>query len=106
MLRDLAHHALVERAPGQWCVRFDRGVLLGDGAAELFDVLARVRCPVQLAYAGRGPRSDAGELHRLRARFPQVRADEFEGGHHLFLARPGPIGAWLVELLDSLGHGA
>jgi pimeloyl-ACP methyl ester carboxylesterase len=106
VLRDLAHHALVERSPGQWAVRFDRGVLLGDGAAELFDVLARVRCPVRLAYARRAPRADGSELQTLRARLPQLRAEEFEGGHHLFLARPGPIGAWLVEFLDSLGAAA
>jgi pimeloyl-ACP methyl ester carboxylesterase len=106
VLRDVAHHALLEREPGQWCVRFDRGVLLGDGAGELFDVLARVRCPVRLAYARRAPRVDTGELRSLRARVPHVRAEQFEGSHHLFLARPGPIGAWLVEFLDSLGAGA
>ena len=106
VLRNVAHHALVERASGEWCVRFDRGVLLGDGAAQLYDELARVRCPLRVAYARRGPRNDAGEIHTLRARLPQLRVDEFEGGHHLFLARPGPIGAWLVEFLDSLGPGA
>jgi pimeloyl-ACP methyl ester carboxylesterase len=106
VLRDLAHHALLEREPGRWCVRFDRGVLLGDGAAELYDVLASVRCPVRLAYARRAPRPGANELQTLRARVPHVRAEEFEGAHHLFLARPGPIGDWLVEFLDSLGAGA
>jgi pimeloyl-ACP methyl ester carboxylesterase len=105
VLRDVAHHALVERAPGQWFVRFDRAVLLGDGAGDLWDELARVRCPVRLAYAREALRHSTAEIERLRASFPAVRADELEGGHHLFLSRPGPIGDWLVEFLDSLGHG-
>jgi len=105
VFRDVAHHALIERAPGEWAVRFDRGVLLGDGAGALFDELARVRCPVRLAYARRAPRADNDEIERLRACAPAARVDAFEGSHHLFLSRPGPIGSWLVEFLDSLQRG-
>jgi pimeloyl-ACP methyl ester carboxylesterase len=106
VMRDIAHHALVERAPGEWCVRFDRGVLHGDGSGALFDELAGVRCPVRLAYARRAPREDDGEVATARERLRDVRVEEFEGGHHFFLARPEPLGEWLVEFLDSLGAGA
>jgi pimeloyl-ACP methyl ester carboxylesterase len=106
VLRDVAHHALIERGGGKWMVRFDRGVLLGDGAAELWDELARVRCPVRIAYARRAPRATGSEIDEARRRAPRARIDEFEGSHHLFLARPDPIGAWLVEFLESLQRGA
>src|SRR5437773_7564900 len=47
MVADLAHHAVVERAPGDWTFRFDRAVLSleGDGAGNLLELLRRVRCP-------------------------------------------------------------
>jgi pimeloyl-ACP methyl ester carboxylesterase len=105
VLRDVAHHALVERAPGEWWVRFDRGVLLGDGADDLFAALGRLRCPVRVAYASRAP-DDRSEIETLRARCPRVRVDVLEGGHHMFLARPGPTGDWLAEFLDALPRGA
>jgi pimeloyl-ACP methyl ester carboxylesterase len=106
VMRDLAHHALALRAPGQWCVRFDRGVLLGDGAQQLFDELARVRCPVRIAYGRAAQRLGSSEIGTLRARLPGLRIDLLEGGHHLFLARPESIGSWLVEFLEALETGA
>jgi pimeloyl-ACP methyl ester carboxylesterase len=107
VMRDVAHHALIESPPGTWRVRFDRGVLLGDGSHALFDELARVRCPLRIAYARRAPRPDSSELDAARARAPSgTLVEEFEGGHHLFLARPGPIGVWLAGFLDSLARGA
>jgi len=107
VMRDIAHHALVEQPPGTWRVRFDRGVLLGDGSDALFHELGSVRCPLWIAYGRFAPRAGGSELEAVRARVPAgARVDEFEGGHHLFLARPGPIGAWLVEFLDSLARGA
>jgi len=105
VMRDIAHHALVERVPGQWSVRFDRGVLHGDGSGALFDELAGVRCPVRLAYARHAPRQDDREVEIARQRLRDVRVEEFEGSHHFFLARPEPLGGWLVGFLDSLGAG-
>ena len=106
VLRNVAHHALIERAPGEWAVRFDRGVLLGDGTGAIFDELARVRCPVRIAYASAAARHHGSEPATVRARLPGARVDELVGGHHLFLARPGPTGTWLIEFLDALGPGA
>jgi pimeloyl-ACP methyl ester carboxylesterase len=105
VMRDVAHHAIVERPRGQWSVRFDRGVLLGDGAGEVFGELARVRCPVRIAYARLAERLPGHEIETLRARLPGLRVDALDGGHHLFLARPGPTAAWLVDFLDALGAG-
>jgi pimeloyl-ACP methyl ester carboxylesterase len=106
VLRDVAHHALIERPGGEWAVRFDRAVLLGDGAAELFDELAGVRCPVRVAYARGAPRHGGSEIATARARLPGARVVEFEGGPQFFLARPAPVAAWLVAFLASLDAGA
>src|SRR5207244_5510920 len=53
IVADLAHHAIVERGPGDWTFRFDRAVLSveGDGAGDLFPRLGRLSCPV-LVVAG------------------------------------------------------
>ena len=53
IVANLAHHAIVERGPGDWTFRFDRAVLSleGDGAGDLFPRLGRLSCPV-LVMAG------------------------------------------------------
>ena len=62
---DLAHHAIVERAPGEWAFRFDRAVLSldGDGGGNLIDLAAGVPCPV---WMGRGTGASSRRESRSR----------------------------------------
>jgi pimeloyl-ACP methyl ester carboxylesterase len=100
----LAAHAVVERAPGEWAFRFDRAVLSldGDGAGNLLDLAAGLRCPI---WMGRGtgsfvtPRS---EIEALQARRPDVEAHDFAGAHHFFLSHPAAAGEALKRWLDGL----
>jgi pimeloyl-ACP methyl ester carboxylesterase len=104
----LAHHAVVERRPGEWTFRFDRAVLSldGDGGGDLTDVVATLRCPL---WIGRGRRSGVSpprELDIIRAAHPRVEVHEFAGGHHFFLADPAPAGAALRDFLDRTAADA
>src|SRR5262249_26325945 len=75
----LAHHAIRERAPGDWTFRFDRAVLSldGDRAGDLSPLLARVECPVLLAAGERSWVLDAAERRRLTAAQPAVAIEVF-----------------------------
>ena len=98
----LAHHAVVERRPGEWTFRFDRAVLSldGDGAGDMTGLVAAIRCPL---WIGRGRRSGVSpprELEVIRAAHPRLEVHEFAGGHHFFLADPVAAGTALREFLD------
>ncbi len=100
----LAHHAIVERAPGDWTFRFDRAVLAldGDGAGDLTALVAGVPCPL---WIGRGTGSFVGargDLDALRARHPDVEVHDFPGAHHFFLSNPRAAGDALRRFLDRL----
>jgi pimeloyl-ACP methyl ester carboxylesterase len=100
----LAHHAIRERAPGDWTFRFDRAVLSldGDRAGDLSPLLARVECPVLLAAGERSWVLDAAERRRLTAAQPAVAIEVFPGGHHFLVAHPVEVGAALRRFLDGL----
>jgi pimeloyl-ACP methyl ester carboxylesterase len=101
---DLAAHAIVERAPGEWTVHFDRAVLSleGDGGGNLIDLAAGLECPL---WIGRGtgsfvmPRS---EVAALQARRDALEVHDFAGGHHFFLSHPRAAGEALRVFLDRL----
>ena len=101
---DLAHHAIVERAPGEWAFRFDRAVLslAGDGAGNLIDLAAGVPCPV---WMGRGTGSFVTpriEIETMQQRRADVEGHDFEGGHHFFLSHPREAGESLRRFIDRL----
>jgi pimeloyl-ACP methyl ester carboxylesterase len=100
----LAHHAIRERAPGDWTFRFDRAVLSldGDRAGDLSSLLARVQCPVLLAAGERSWVMDAAERARLAAAQPAIAMEVFPGGHHFLVAHPAEVGAVLRRFLDGL----
>jgi pimeloyl-ACP methyl ester carboxylesterase len=104
VVADLAHHAVVERARGEWTYRFDRGVLAldGDGAGDMLGTFAAVRCPIALLAGAASWVMDGGEIARLRAVAPRARVHVFPGAHHFLVARPGPVGAALRAFLESL----
>jgi hypothetical protein len=100
----LAHHAIAERAPGDWTFRFDRAVLSidGDGAGDLTTLVAGVPCPL---WIGRGAGSSVGtrgDLEALRDRRPDVEVHDFAGAHHFFLSDPRAAGTALRRFLDRL----
>jgi pimeloyl-ACP methyl ester carboxylesterase len=101
---DLAHHAVVERAPGEWTFRFDRAVLslAGDGAGDLTALVAGLPCPLWVG-RGRGsfltPRPDLDALCRQR---PDLELHDFAGSHHFFLSDPHTAGTALRRFLDQL----
>jgi pimeloyl-ACP methyl ester carboxylesterase len=103
VVADLAHHAVVERGPGDWTFRFDRAVLSldGDGGGDLIPALRRVRCPVALMAGRESWVMGEDERARLVAAAPQATVEVFPGGHHFLVAQAGPVGAALRAFLDG-----
>jgi len=104
VLADLAHHAIVERAPGDWTFRFDRAVLAldGDGAGDLSPVLARLRCPVLALNGAASAVMPADERHALVRVLPGGAVQVLPGGHHFLLVAPAAVAATLRAFLDGL----
>ncbi|HLK10529.1 MAG TPA: alpha/beta hydrolase [Candidatus Binatia bacterium] len=102
---DLAFHAVVERAPGEWTFRFDRAVLspAGDGAADLLAIARAVRCPALVLAGEASEVMDAGQRARVLAALPGARAQTFPGAHHFLLAGAPAVGRTLRAFLDTLG---
>ncbi len=106
VIDDLAHHAVVERAPGEWTFRFDRAVLAldGDGAGDITPMVERLRCPV-LALAGDESWVMTPEEREALVRsVPRCRLEVVPGRHHFVLAQPGPVGTEMRAWLDGLGQ--
>jgi pimeloyl-ACP methyl ester carboxylesterase len=104
VVADLAHHAVVERAPGDWTFRFDRAVLSldGDGAGDLPRLVGRIRCPALVMGGERSWVMDAAQRAAVAAAIPGATLRVFPGGHHFLVAHPGPVGAALRAFLDRL----
>ena len=101
---DLAHHAVVERGPGDWTFRFDRAVLslAGDGAGDLTAMVKGLVCPL---WVGRGARSLVAprrQFEVLRTAAGDVEVHDFAGSHHFFLSDPRTAGTALRRFLDGL----
>lgn len=104
VVADLAHHAVTERAPGDWTFRFDRAVLSleGDGAVDLFTMLGRIRCPTVVMAGAASWVMDAAQRAAVAAAIPGSTLRVFPGGHHFLVAHPDAVGAALREFLDGL----
>ena len=101
VLRDVAHHAITEHEPGDWRVCFDRGVLLGDGERNTWELIAKLQCPLHVAYA-QGAEVEKMGVIELLEQFPEIPTRLFTGGHHFMLAHPEPLAGWLREFLREV----
>lgn len=106
IVRALAARAIVERSPGVWTFRFDRGVLTTDGdqAGDLHRHLGGLRCPVLV---GSGERSWVlGERERglVRRLVPHADVRVFPGAHHFLLHCPERVGPAVRGFLDGLAR--
>ena len=101
---DLAHHAVCERASGEWTFRFDRAVLSleGDGAGDLTALVADLPCPLWVGRGSASPVIRRREFNAIRARRGDVEVHDFAGAHHFFLSDPRAAGAALRRFLDRL----
>jgi pimeloyl-ACP methyl ester carboxylesterase len=104
VIADLAHHGIHERAPGDWTFRFDRAVLSreGDGAGDLLERMARIRCPALVMAGENSWVMDAAQRAAVAAALPQAAMRVFPGGHHFLLGQAKETGAVLRRFLDSL----
>jgi pimeloyl-ACP methyl ester carboxylesterase len=103
IVADLAHHAVVERGPGDWTFRFDRAVLAldGDGAGEMTALLAGIRCPVVVLNGADSTLSGDSQDEALRRARPDCSIRRFAGAHHFLVSSPEPVGRALREFLDA-----
>jgi len=103
VVADLAHHAVIERAPGAWAFRFDRAVLAmeGDGADDLVARLATVRCPTWLAAGQDSWVLDQEQLDRMSSTLQHPTVEVFPGNHHFLVARGPEVGRALRRFLDN-----
>jgi pimeloyl-ACP methyl ester carboxylesterase len=99
----LAEHAIVERGPGDWAYRFDRGVLRaeGDAAGDLSLLLPRVRCPALVANGAQSWVLDAAARDRIVAALPHGQGREFPGAHHFLVSHAGEVGRAMRRFLDA-----
>lgn len=99
----LADLAIVERGPGDWAFRFDRGVLRfeGDSAGDLRTLLPQVRCPTLVANGRESWVLDAAARERIVAALARGEGREFPGAHHFLLSQAGAVGAALRGFLDA-----
>jgi pimeloyl-ACP methyl ester carboxylesterase len=104
VVADLAHHAIVERRPGDWTFRFDRAVLSleGDGAGDLLPRLGRLSCPVLVLAGAASWIMDAAQRETIGAAIRDCTMRVFPGGHHFLVAQPGSVGVALRRFLDAL----
>jgi pimeloyl-ACP methyl ester carboxylesterase len=99
----LAGHAIVERGPGDWTFRFDRGVLRfdGDAAGDLNRVLPQMGCPTLVANGRESWVLDAAARTRIVAALPRGEGREFPGAHHFLLSHAAEVGSALRRFLDE-----
>lgn len=103
IIRALADRAVIERAPGEWTFRFDRGVLTvdGDQAGDLHRHLETIGCPV---FVGAGAASwvlGPRERELVQRLVPHATLRVFPGAHHFLLHRPDEVGPRLRAFLDA-----
>lgn len=100
----LAHHAVRERAPGEWVLRFDRAVLQLEGSriADLTGLLKDISCPTLLMRGESSSVLEATKCAAMAAALTDGRVQVFPGGHHFLLAHPDRVAVALREFLASL----
>ena len=99
----LAERAIVERGPGDWTFRFDRGVLRfeGDAAGDLGRLLPHVGCPALVANGRESWVLDQAARDRIVAALPRGRRLTFAGAHHFLLSHADEVGRRLRRFLDD-----
>jgi len=104
VVAELARHAIIERAPGDWTFRFDRAVLSldGDGGGDLMAALGRIRCPATVMAGADSWVMDAAHRRAVAAALPGCTTRVFPGGHHFLVAHGAEVGAALREFVDGL----
>jgi pimeloyl-ACP methyl ester carboxylesterase len=104
----LAERAIVERGPGDWTFRFDRGVLRfeGDAAGDLMRLLPRIVCPALVANGRASWVLDVAARERIVVALPRGRGRTFAGAHHFLLSHPDEVGRGLREFLDDAAGAA
>lgn len=104
IVRALAEYAIVERTPGAWTFRFDRGVLTvdGDHAGDLHRHLERLGCPVFVGVGERSGVLGTRERALVRRLVPHADVRVFPGAHHFLLHCPERVGPALRGFLDAL----
>jgi pimeloyl-ACP methyl ester carboxylesterase len=103
VLARIADRAIVERAPGDWTFRFDRGVLdvAGDGAGDMMRLLPDVAVPTFVANGRDSWVLDAAERAKIVAGLRRGEGHEFHGAHHFIVSHPAEVGAALRRFLDT-----
>ena len=103
----LADRAVVERGPGDWTFRFDRGVLgvAGDGAGDMMRLLPRIAVPAFVANGRDSWVLDAAGRTRIVDALPQGQGREFPGAHHFLVSHATEVGAALRRFLDAARRG-
>jgi pimeloyl-ACP methyl ester carboxylesterase len=99
----LARHAIVERGPGDWTFRFDRGVLRfeGDAAGDLTRFLPTITCATLVANGRRSWVLNAAARDRIVAALPRGEGREFRGAHHFVVSHAAEVGDALRRFLDA-----
>jgi pimeloyl-ACP methyl ester carboxylesterase len=99
----LADHAILERSPGAWTFRFDRGVLgtAGDASGDLRRLLPRIACPTLVANGRDSWILDADSRERVVAALPNADGREFPGAHHFIVSHAAEAGRALRAFLDA-----
>jgi pimeloyl-ACP methyl ester carboxylesterase len=102
--KELASHAVHERAPGNWALRFDRAVqqLEGTRTADLTALLPGIRCPTLVMRGESSTVLEAAKCAAMAAALGNCRVRVFPGGHHFLLAHPEPVAAALRSFLQEL----
>jgi pimeloyl-ACP methyl ester carboxylesterase len=107
VLARIADRAIVERAPGDWTFRFDRGVLdvAGDGAGDMMRLLPDVAVPAFVANGRDSWVLDAAGRAKIVAGLPRGEGREFPGAHHFLLSHASEVGVALRRFLDAATGG-
>lgn len=100
----LAQHAVGERAPGDWALRFDRAVLQVEGSriADLTGLLDDIGCPTLIMRGESSGVLEPAKCAAMAAALADCRVQVFPGGHHFVLAHPGRVAAALHQFLLTL----
>jgi pimeloyl-ACP methyl ester carboxylesterase len=97
----LAQHAVTERAPGEWALRFDRAVLQLEGSriADLTGLLPSIRCPTLIMRGADSTVLEATKCAAMAAALTTCRVEIVPGGHHFPLAHAKRVAAALRAFL-------
>lgn len=102
-LSETAARLLTKRGTGLdaegWYFNYDRRLRLETSwrlsEAQVLAMLARLRCPLNLALFEHSPLWQQAQLAARQQAVPELRLASFAGGHHAHMETPQPIAQWL-----------